>query len=117
MACISSTGCVASYWCDTVNYLGYGSVCIISQPLSAYCYDTTRGCGTGLYCDTISSNQCRTLVAIGGACTSNIACVSGTCDLSGTMTCITSTCYNGVLDTGETAIDCGGTVHRMHTLL
>lgn len=116
MPCLNTTGCITNYWCDITNYYSGGHICQAGRAVTDVCFEQ-RGCASGLYCELPGSGTCKASVALGGACATNLQCASTKCDLASTFTCISNQCYNGVLDSGETAIDCGGaTVWRSHRI-
>ncbi|MGE0789279.1 MAG: hypothetical protein AB7S26_26635 [Sandaracinaceae bacterium] len=70
------------------------------------------GCSDGMVSgyesDVDCGGSCSARCADGSACNSTADCTGASSCLAGT--CSPATCANGVLDTGETAIDCGGPV-------
>jgi hypothetical protein len=57
----------------------------------------------------ISSSSIRNWAnfVLAGQCTANSDCTTGLCN-SSNHTCVTSTCFDGVKNNGETRVDCGG---------
>ena len=95
--CSVSSDC-ASGVCDGAS--------LMCQPPT--CTDGVRNGGeSGVDCGGGAGAGCVALCGVGGGCTNDGDCASGTCDTS-TATCAAQTCGDGLHNGDETDVDCGG---------
>ena len=95
--CSAGSDC-ASGVCDGAS--------LMCQPPT--CTDGVRNGGeSGVDCGGGAGAGCVALCGVGGGCTNDGDCASGTCDAS-TATCAAQTCGDGLHNGDETDVDCGG---------
>ena len=93
--CISGVcDTLGSGLCETANTCGNGRV------------EMMEGCDDG---DVLAGDGCNAncLLELGEMCLTSMACASGACDITGTMTCVMmgGVCNDGVIDPGESCDD------------
>lgn len=109
--CKNHAGC-PDMWCDLTQLFGQGVVCTAPKPPGTTC-TVNAGCVSGMFCDVLFGMKCVPYRSAGVTCAANYQCASNQCDVGNTNVCLVNTaitCTNGVLDSGETDVDCGGVV-------
>ncbi len=100
-----SARCAAGASCGTGADCASGLCNAATQKcVASECADGTKD---GTETDVDCGGSCSTKCAVNKTCAAATDCASGLCNPT-THVCAATTCFDGVLDGNETAIDCGG---------